>query len=268
MYQSVLIYVGRVASWSASAPPPFVRLAGHPLRWRLLGELARSDRRVRELVTLVDQPQSLVSYHLRRLRDGRLVRARRSTLDGRDAYYCLDLEYCADALAGAGLALHPGLRLAPSPAAAPTRRSRVLFLCTGNSSRSPAAEALLRHRAPGIEVASAGSRPKPLHPNTVRVLRERGIELAGRPPQHLSAVENQRFDHVITLCDRVREVCPEFPGRAEQVHWSIPDPAASGRGDQDTYPAFERMAAELETRIGFLLAAMGAPPARASLQEV
>jgi protein-tyrosine-phosphatase/DNA-binding transcriptional ArsR family regulator len=257
-----------VVLWRVSAPPPFVRLAGHPLRWRLLSELARSDRRVRELVTLVDQPQSLVSYHLRRLRDGRLVRARQSTFDGRDAYYRLDLEYCADALAGAGLALHPGLRLAPSPAAAPTRRCRVLFLCTGNSARSPAAEALLRHRAPGIEVASAGSRPKPLHPNTVRVLRERGIELAARPPQHLSGVENQRFDYVITLCDRVREVCPEFPGRAEQVHWSIPDPAASGRGDQDTYPAFERMAAELEARIGFLLAAMGAPPARASIQEV
>ena len=262
------MYFGRVASSSVSAPPPFVRLAGHPLRWRLLGELARSDRRVRELMTLVDQPQSLVSYHLGRLRDGRLVRARRSTFDGRDAYYCLDLEYCADALAGAGLALHPGLRLAPSPAAAPTRRCRVLFLCTGNSARSPVAEALLRHRAPGIEVASAGSRPKPLHPNTVRVLRGRGIELAGRSPQHLSGVENQRFDHVITLCDRVREVCPELPGRAEQVHWSIPDPAASGRGDRDTYPAFERMAAELETRIGFLLAAMGAPPARAALQEV
>ena len=262
------MYVGRVAPWSVSAPPPFVRLAGHLLRWRLLGELARSDRRVRELVTLVDQPQNLVSYHLGRLRDGRLVRARRSTFDGRDAYYCLDLEYCADALAGAGLALHPGLRLAPSPAATPTRRCRVLFLCTGNSARSPAAEALLRHRAPGIKVASAGSRPKPLHPNTVRVLRERRIELAGRSPQHLSEVENQRFDYVITLCDRVREVCPEFPGRAEQVHWSIPDPAASGGGDQDTYPAFERMAAELETRIGFLLAAIGAPPAHASLQEV
>ena len=59
---------------------------------------------------------------------------------------------------------------------------------------------------------------------------------------------------MITLCDRVREVCPEFPGRAEQVHWSIPDPAAPGGTDEDTYPAFERMAAELETRIGFLLA--------------
>ena len=255
------------------SPPPFVRLAGHPLRWRLLGELARSDRRVRELVTLVDQPQNLVSYHLGRLRADGLVAARRSSFDGRDAYYHLDLARCADALAAAGTALHPGLRLRPAPPAAAVgrrgwRRCRVLFLCTGNSARSPAAEALLRHQGDGsIEVASAGSRPRPLHPNTVRVLRERGIELAGRPPQHLSVLAGQRFDYVITLCDRVREVCPEFPGRAEHVHWSIPDPAAAGGGDGDTYPAFERMAAELETRIGFLLAAIRAAPAHRSLQE-
>ena len=140
-------------------------------------------------------------------------------------------------------------------------------MCTGNSAPSAAAEALLRRRADQVEVASAGSHPKPLHPNTVRVLRTYGIELAGRPPQHVSAYEGQRFDYVITLCDRVREVCPEFPGRAEQLHWSIPDPAASGGTGQDTYPAFERMAAELETRIGFLLAAIGAAPAPASTQE-
>jgi hypothetical protein len=70
---------------------------------------------------------------------------------------------------------------------------------------------------------------------------------------------------VITLCDRVREVCPEFRGPAEQVHWSIPDPAASGGTNQDTYPAFELMAAELETRIGFLLAVIGATPAHVSV---
>jgi ArsR family transcriptional regulator, arsenate/arsenite/antimonite-responsive transcriptional repressor / arsenate reductase (thioredoxin) len=252
--------LGFVATRSLSAPPSFVRLAGHPLRWRLLGELARSDRRVRELVSLVGQPQNLVSYHLGRLRAGQLVAARRSTFDARDAYYHLDLANCAGALTAAALALHPGLRLAPVPAAAPARRCRVLFLCTGNSARSPIAEALLRRRAARVEVASAGSRPKPLHPNALRVLRTYGIELAGRLPQHLSIYEHQRFDYVITLCDRVREVCPEFPGRAEQVHWSIPDPAAAGGTDQDSYPAFERMAAELETRIGFLLALIGAAP--------
>jgi len=259
--------LGRVAMWSSAGPPSFVRLAGHPLRWRLLGELARGDRRVRELVSLVGQPQNLVSYHLGQLRAGQLVAARRSTFDARDAYYHLDLANCAEALAAAGLALHPGLRMAPVPAAAPVPRRRVLFLCTGNSARSPVAEALLRRRAGQVQVASAGSHPKALHPNTVRVLRAYGIELAGRPPQHLGVYRRQRFDYVITLCDRVREICPEFPGQAGQMHWSIPDPAAPGGTDEDTYPAFERMAAELETRIGFLLATIGAAPAPAPGRE-
>lgn len=262
------MYVDGVSSLSQPAPPAFVRVAGHPLRWRLLGELARSDRRVRELVRLVGQPQNLISYHLGRLRVAGLVGARRSTFDARDAYYHLDLAGCADALAAAGLALHPGLRLSPAPAAAPPRPCRVLFLCTGNSARSPVAEALLRRRADQVEVASAGSRPKPLHANTVRVLREYGIELAGRAPQHLSVFEHQHFDYVITLCDRVREVCPEFPGGAELVHWSIPDPAASGGTDRDNYPAFQRMAAELEARIGFVLAAISAASTQSSVQEV
>jgi ArsR family transcriptional regulator, arsenate/arsenite/antimonite-responsive transcriptional repressor / arsenate reductase (thioredoxin) len=256
-----------VATLSLSGPPSFVRLAGHPLRWRLMGELARSDRRVRELVSLVSRPQNLVSYHLGRLRADRLVAASRSSFDARDAYYRLDLANCADALAAAGLALHPGLRLSPEPAAEVAGPCRVLFLCTGNSARSPAAEALLRRQTGQVEVVSAGSHPKALHPNAARVLRTYGIDVAGRAPQHLSAVERQRFDYVITLCDRVREVCPEFPGDAEQIHWSIPDPAASGGTDRDTYPAFERMAADLETRIGFLLAMIGAAPVRASFQE-
>ena len=262
------MYLEHVAILSVSGPPSFVRLAGHPVRWRLMGELARSDRRVRELVSLVSQPQNLVSYHLGRLRADRLVAARRSTFDGRDVYYYLDLASCADALASAGTALHPGLRLSPEPSVELAGPCRVLFLCTGNSARSPAAEALLRHAADGIEVVSAGSNPKPLHPNTARVLRKHGIELAGWSPRHLSTFEHQRFDYVITLCDRVRELCPEFPGGGEQMHWSIPDPATSGGTDRDIYSAFERMAAELETRIGYLLAMIGAAPVRASVQEV
>jgi ArsR family transcriptional regulator, arsenate/arsenite/antimonite-responsive transcriptional repressor / arsenate reductase (thioredoxin) len=43
-----LIYGGRVTE-APRAAPGFLRLAGHPLRWRLLAELARSDRQVREL---------------------------------------------------------------------------------------------------------------------------------------------------------------------------------------------------------------------------
>ena len=236
-----------------SAPPGFLRLAGHPVRWRLLTELAHTDRQVRELSGLLGQPQSLVSYHLRQLRAGGLVSARRSSADGRDSYYRIDLVRCRELLAETGLALHPGLGSGPGSGALRVR-TRVLFLCTGNSARSQLAEALLGQMAGGaVEAASAGSQPKPLHPEAVRVMREHGIDISGRRSKHQAEFAGQRFGYVITLCDRVREVCPEFPGHPQLIHWSIADPAA----EADPRAAFRRVAAELRTRIGFLLARLG-----------
>ena len=123
------------------------------------------------------------------------------------------------------------------------RRRRVLFLCTGNSARSQIAEALLEQMSAGaIEARSAGSHPKPLHPNAVRVLRTRGIDISANRTKHLDEFTSERFDEVITLCDRVREVCPEFPSHPDLVHWSIPDPALEGSTNRASYPAFERTA--------------------------
>src|SRR3954466_14055891 len=102
-----------------TAPPTFVRLAAHPLRWRLLAELAARDYRVRELVARVAQPQNLVSYHLRLLRDGGLVTVTRSSFDGRDSYHHLDLDRCADELTATGPALPPALRWAAPPPTPP-----------------------------------------------------------------------------------------------------------------------------------------------------
>ena len=267
-----------------------VRLLGDPVRWRLMRQLASGDQRVRELVAAVGQPQNLVSYHLRQLRLGGLVTPRRSSFDGRDTYYHLDLDGCARALTGAAAALHPGLASLASapgglslaglvgPASAPAAPGadgltslasgfaaagqgdvtlaprRVLFVCTGNSSRSPMAEGLLRHRA-GMQVAaaSAGIRPKPVHPHAVAVMRDRfGLDIAGHRPVQVTAAARERFDYVISLCDKAREACPEFTGHPGLIHWSLPDPAA-GEGGLAGYPAFERTAAELDARIGFLL---------------
>jgi protein-tyrosine-phosphatase/DNA-binding transcriptional ArsR family regulator len=252
--QISLMYCGPVTVRQDAAPPEFLRLAGHPVRWLLLSELARSDRQVRELKALLGQPQSLVSYHLARLRAGGLVAVRRSSADRRDAYYSIDLARCGELLTAAGTALHPGLRLIPPLGRIPAS-ARVLFLCTGNSARSQMAQAILEQMAGGaVTAASAGSHPKPLHPNAVRVMGEDGLDISERQSRHLSVFAGQRFDYVISLCDRLREVCPEFPGAAEVIHWSIPDPGAGSGGDADTYPAFRAVAADLRTRIGFLLA--------------
>ena len=162
-----------------------------------------------------------------------------------------------------GGALHPGLQSLPATPGPRRsgghrpRRRRVLFLCTGNSARSQIAEALLQQQSDGtIDAASAGSNPKPLHANAVRVMKRRGVDISANRAKHLDEFASQRFDVVITLCDRVREVCPEFPGHPDQAHWSIPDPALEGPTVHASYPAFERTASDLETRVHYLLAAM------------
>lgn len=232
--------------------PAFVRLAGHDLRWQLLRELATSDRRVRELVSAVDEPQNLISYHLGILRAAGLVTTRRSNADRRDVYYHLDLAKCAELLADAASSLHPGLAHQPA-APGPVGRARVLFLCTGNSARSPMAAALLRHRADGVTAVSAGSHPRPLHRYAVRAMRTYGIDIADHVPRHVSEYADTRFDYVISLCDRVREVCPDFPRHPAVIHWSIDNPS-----DDGGYNAFRAVAAELDERIRFFVPMLSA----------
>src|SRR5207247_8674525 len=131
--------------------------------------------------------QPLVPYHRGRLRAAQLVSARRSSADGRDTYYTADLARCGELLAAAGGALHPALGPGQPRAAAPRAPARVLFLCTGNGARSQMAEALAQRRSGGlVQAFSAGSQPRSLHPNTVRVLAEYGIDVRGRVAKHLS----------------------------------------------------------------------------------
>src|SRR3984957_7519431 len=111
------MYCDAVTAEKVASPPGFLALAGHPVRWRLLAELALSDRQVRELTALAGQPQNLVSYHLGNLRAGGLGVRRGRSADRRDAYYSIDLPRCRELLAWAGAALHPGLRLLPPPPA-------------------------------------------------------------------------------------------------------------------------------------------------------
>ncbi len=132
-----------VVTAAGRQPPGFLRLAAHPLRWRLLLELAHSDRRVRELSGLLGQPQPLVSYHLGRLQAEQVVQRRRSAFDGRESYYLLDLARCGELLAATGGALHPGLRRqASAPAGTPHGSPLAARRVRRSSSKRPHAAAL------------------------------------------------------------------------------------------------------------------------------
>lgn len=225
--------------------PGILQLLAHDVRWELLAELSRSDRRVGELVAATARPQNLISYHLGRLRAGGIVHERRSSADARDIYYHLDLDRLSDLYRQSGDALHPML-ISGSSEIKPlmlNRPLRVLFLCTHNSARSQMAEALLRERAgPRVVVASAGSRPSAVHPLAAQVMADRGIAIEGQRSKHMDELAQEPWDIVVTVCDRAREVCPAFPVGTRAVHWSVPDPAEA------TGTAAERAAAFLAAR--------------------
>ena len=129
-------------------------------------------------------------------------------------------------------------------------RARVLFLCTGNSARSQIAEALLKHLGGAdFEVLSAGTRPTGVDPLTLRVLQERGLDSAGLRSKSLDEFAGQRFDYVVTVCDAAAEECPFFPGAAQQLHWSFPDPAAVEGTEEEKLAAFRETERGMRERV-------------------
>jgi arsenate reductase len=130
------------------------------------------------------------------------------------------------------------------------RPIRVLFVCTGNSARSQMAEALLETLGgPAFDVNSAGTEPRGVNPYTVRVLGEQGIDWSNATSKSVQQFVGQSFDHVITVCDQARQVCPVFPGQYNSLHWDLEDPAEVAGSDAEKADAFRRTYAQLATLI-------------------
>lgn len=240
--------------------PEFLKLLANDVRWQILAVLAGSDLRVQELAAATNKPINLVSYHLKLLRSQGIVHERRSSADGRDVYYTLDLLRLDELYQRSGAQLHPALGSSREQEQPGARQPlRVLFLCTQNRARSQMAEGILRHLGgESVAVQSAGIRPGVVHPLAIQALQEMGIDIAAGRSKHLDEVSSRGFDRVITVCDQVREQCPAFPGNPACIHWSIEDPiaAADRVEDEDIRRAvFAGTARELATRIHFLLLA-------------
>lgn len=102
--------------------------------------------------------------------------------------------------------------------------SSILFLCVANSARSQMGEGLARQLFPAFKIQSAGSRPSQVNPFAIEALAELGIDASTHQSKSVQDIDPTTVDLVITLC--AEEVCPAFLGKAERLHWPIPDPAS------------------------------------------
>jgi arsenate reductase len=133
---------------------------------------------------------------------------------------------------------------------------RVLFLCTGNSARSQIAEAVLNRKGRGrFRAESAGSSPAArVNAYAIQALRESEINWQGHPPRGLDGLDQERWDFVITVCDRAKEACPVFPGQPVLSHWGMPDPAVVEGDEAAKRAAFGDALTLISRRIDLLLA--------------
>ncbi|PYV53399.1 MAG: protein-tyrosine-phosphatase [Acidobacteria bacterium] len=129
-------------------------------------------------------------------------------------------------------------------------KTRVLFLCTGNSARSQMAEGYLR-RAAGdrYEAMSAGIEPKGLNPLAVEAMREIGIDISQQKSKEVEELLGTNPAYVVTVCDNAKEKCPLFPGSFKSVHWDLQDPAGAEGGQEEKLAVFRRVRDEIVTRI-------------------
>ncbi len=128
---------------------------------------------------------------------------------------------------------------------------RVVFVCVHNSARSQMAEGLARSMAPpDVEVWSAGTEPRGLHPRAIEVMAEVGLDIAGQRSKLLDEVPWRDADTIVTLCGEGKDVCPAISPIVRRVHWPLPDPAAAA--EDDSLQAFRDVRDEIRWRVSSL----------------
>ena len=127
---------------------------------------------------------------------------------------------------------------------------KILILCTGNSCRSQMAEAFLKSFDSNLEVYSAGTNPSAeVHPKTIRVMQEIGIDLSGNRTKSVDEFLDKEFDYVITVCDGAKEACPVFTGKVKhRLHIGFEDPAEVQGSEEFILSEFRRIRDEIKSR--------------------
>ena len=129
---------------------------------------------------------------------------------------------------------------------------KVLILCTGNSCRSIMAEAQINHYLKGLwQAYSAGTHPSMVHPRSLQVLQEKGIDtgyLKSKGIMEFFYIDD--IDLVITVCDHAKDNCPVFPRLVKSVHIGIDDPVIYAEApDEEALQKFRECRDEIKSKI-------------------
>jgi len=136
------------------------------------------------------------------------------------------------------------------------RKKKILVLCTANRCRSQMAHGWLQHLGgDGVVVKSAGTKPGGVHPLSIKVMAEAGVDISGHSSDDLQQYLQQDFDAVITVCDSAREACPVFPGAKQTIHRAFPDPddKTGTKSEQDLLPVFRDVRDQIKQWAGEFL---------------
>ena len=129
-------------------------------------------------------------------------------------------------------------------------KKKVLFICTGNACRSQIAQGLLQELAGDqFEVFSAGSHPSQVHPMSIKVMEEIGIDISDHTSDLVDDYLDQEIDIAITVCDNANQACPTFPIDVERIHWSIDDPFRGWNFDKKQMDVFRETRSEIQEKI-------------------
>ena len=129
-------------------------------------------------------------------------------------------------------------------------KKKVLFICTGNACRSQIAHGLLNDMASShFEVFSAGSHPSQVHPISIAVMEEIGIDISMHTSNYIDDYLDKDIDIVITVCDNANNACPTFPENVKRIHWSIDDPFRNWNFDLNQLSTFRETREQIKLRI-------------------
>ena len=128
-------------------------------------------------------------------------------------------------------------------------KRRVLFLCATNGLHSPMAEALLRHIDPlNFEAVSAGISCGQVHPFSIQVMNEIGVDLTHKKTRCVEELSDEPFDFVITLDEATATL--RYPVNApELVHWRFENPLAVSTDPELQLRAFRSVRDQIAQRL-------------------